>query len=388
MRYAYIKNGNVVDQLKFIVSSDEDILSGPNAFLYDFLKVNALPNNGVLLMSRHANAGVYCHENVRSEVVAADEGSIISKVISKFYSFFSVFFRLLSYRPDKILCGTTGGMLWACYIVSKVYSVPFVYSSHNRKIFSSAPWYKKIIMKIDNWCISKATAAVCHGPYLYQQLVDVGVSCNKLFEFDVSFGNMDILAEEEVTPLLEKVRCNRTITYLGRMEEEKGVYELLEACSDRLHNESNLLLVYLGDGRALNDIKSKVASEGLTDKVLVCGKVDHHEIVPIIRNSWVLVAPTRRSFPEGRCMAAMEGLVMGIPVIAPDFGPFPYLIEHEVNGLLFKADSVSDLRKNINRVFDDVMFYQKLKVGSAKSGEKLMSPPRSFAQAVDMGFLA
>ena len=58
----------------------------------------------------------------------------------------------------------------------------------------------------------------------------------------------------------------------------------------------------------------------------------------------MVVTPTQSQFPEGRCMATMEGLVMGVPVIAPNFGPFPFLVKHGENGLLFEPDSSHDIQ--------------------------------------------
>ena len=87
-------------------------------------------------------------------------------------------------------------------------------------------------------------------------------------------------------------------------------------------------------------------------------------------------------------MAAMEGLVMGVPVIAPRFGPFPYLITHEQNGLLFEPDSVSDLRSCIGRVLQDNTLYDQLKRGAKESGARILNPPRTFSQAVEQAFKA
>ena len=88
----------------------------------------------------------------------------------------------------------------------------------------------------------------------------------------------------------------------------------------------------------------EIASRSLNNRVIILGYINHDKLVTLLRKCRVLVTPTHKSFPEGRCMSAMEGLVMEVPVIAPDFGPFPYLVNHGVNGLLYKADHVDDLK--------------------------------------------
>jgi len=82
----------------------------------------------------------------------------------------------------------------------------------------------------------------------------------------------------------------------------------------------------------------------------------------------------------------MEALVMGVPVIAPDWGPFPYLVRNEQNGLLFMGDSVDELTRAIVRVLDDGELYVKLRQGADASGKELRNPAVGFTQAVNAAF--
>ena len=81
-------------------------------------------------------------------------------------------------------------------------------------------------------------------------------------------------------------------------------------------------------------------------------------------------------------MAAMESLVAGTPVIAPDFGPFPYLVEHNVNGILFEAGSVNALEAALTAVIEQPAHYDKLSEGARQSGAVLTKSSSSFADAV------
>ena len=85
-------------------------------------------------------------------------------------------------------------------------------------------------------------------------------------------------------------------------------------------------------------------------------------------------------------MAAMEGIAMGVPTIAPDSGPFPYLVKHGVNGLLFKPDCVADLRAQINKALDDNRLYIHLAQGAKESGKKLLNPPVIYLQSLEQAF--
>jgi glycosyltransferase involved in cell wall biosynthesis len=85
-------------------------------------------------------------------------------------------------------------------------------------------------------------------------------------------------------------------------------------------------------------------------------------------------------------MSAMEGLVMGIPVIAPRFGPFPYLVEDGINGFLYETDSIEDMKKKINNTFEDKDVYKKLRHGAQITSKKLRHPLLTFGEAVKIAF--
>ncbi len=98
------------------------------------------------------------------------------------------------------------------------------------------------------------------------------------------------------------------------------------------------------------------------------------------------VTPTRLGHAESRCKAAIEPIVFGIPVIAPDFGPFPYLIENESNGLLYAPDSVPELRDCLVRVLRDDALHQRLAEGARSTGNGLLESPLTFTQAITLAF--
>src|SRR5207245_2045471 len=89
----------------------------------------------------------------------------------------------------------------------------------------------------------------------------------------------------------------------------------------------------------------------------------------------VVVTPTQTVFAEGRCMSAVEALYCGTPVIAPDFGPFPFLVKHGQNGLLYQPDSIPDLRAKLEQLWSDNEGYQKMAAGARQTADELRADP-------------
>ncbi len=386
IRYAYVKNGDVVAQFERILAAGaKKITSGPDAFIYDFLQ--AVQNNPKLLLSRSTrNALFQKDESAVKARVFMERGPHLGRLLQGPVSTIRIFLHLLLFRPQRILCGTTGGPLWACFVISKIFSSPLVHSRHNRVSSNAESWHRKLSLCIDRWCICRLQAVICHGPFLKQELLDVGVPKHRIFEFDVSFDDLLKCKQEDLiasyyTDLID----SRFILYFGRIETNKGIFDLLTAYIEILKEDSSLQLVYVGTGSQIETLKAKIEKAGLSKKVLLLGKVPHDDLVHIIKLSIAVVTPTRSDFPEGRCMAAMESLVMGVPVIAPNFGPFPYLINHGLNGLLYIPDSVQDLKLKISNLLSDNDLYMNLSEGACKSGKQLMNSV-SFSQAVKNAF--
>ncbi len=385
IRYAYIKNGDVVTQLQHIAQSDTGVItSGPDAFLADFLEVT---RSCPVLLVGHGLRSAYAEQNGVIARVLKEQNDLIRKVLARMLAFFSLFIYLLRFKPDRIICGRTGSMLWACFLVSRICSVPLVHSRHNQVIFSSLPWYRGLASALDNWCIRRAKNVICHGPYLRQQLEDIGVTATKIFEFDVGFE--DMLADSmDVTnpPEFEELQNSKIILFVGRVQTNKGILDLLDACEPMLKHDLDLKLVYIGAGSDEEILKQHIVKQNLQSKIHLLGEISHAGLAHILSLSHVVVAPTRPDFPEGRCMVVMEALVMNVPVIAPNFGPFPYLITDYENGLLYQPGSVNDLREKLILMLNDRDLYETLKSGARASGSLLSSPALTFGQAIITAF--
>jgi glycosyltransferase involved in cell wall biosynthesis len=116
------------------------------------------------------------------------------------------------------------------------------------------------------------------------------------------------------------------------------------------------------------------------------GRIEHGQLATYVAESYVVVTPTRREFPEGRCMSAIEALVLGVPVVAPAFGPFEFLIEEGKNGLLYEANNMEALVSSLRTILGDTALRDELAAGAQGSREKLIQPERSFSEAMAEGF--
>lgn len=388
MKWLYIKNGDVVEQFQQYLKNGKKVSEGgPGAFVEDFLQMT--DDQPTVMISCHNVNRVLEEGLVKARVYPLHIGfnGALGKLIAAWQVTLLVLIKVVRFKPDRIVCGRTGFLLWLSYVYSSIFHIPLIHSRHNRVIEDGGGGLVKIRRYIDSYVLRRLKASICHGPYLKQELLDVGISLSKVVEFDVGYSaNMEAFSIEYIPEMLHKDIEFKWVTFVGRVQRNKGVFDLLNAMENILTKSKNIRLLFLGDGPDLIELKKEISSKNLDLKVRVLGRVLHPTVLSVVAHSGIVVTPTKSSFPEGRCMSAMEGLAYGVPVIAPDFGPFPYLIEHGKNGFLFLADNVSDLKVKLEIALSDGGRYDKLKSGAKEMSEQLRVPERIFSVAINEAF--
>jgi glycosyltransferase involved in cell wall biosynthesis len=121
------------------------------------------------------------------------------------------------------------------------------------------------------------------------------------------------------------------VLYVGRLSEEKGVPELLEATN-------GLPRVVVGDGPLRDGVPEAV------------GFVPPSELGPYYERAAVVVCPSRR---EGYGVVAREAMAYGRPVVASAVGGLLDAVEDGVTGLLVPPRDPAALRAALERLLAD-----------------------------------
>lgn len=124
---------------------------------------------------------------------------------------------------------------------------------------------------------------------------------------------------------------------VGTLHEVKGQTHLIEAC--RLLRERGLSFEchLVGDGPDQSALERQVSRVRLDDCVRFHGRLPRQEVVELLQQADVLVAPSvasRDGRREGIPVALMEAMACEVPVVASRLSGIPELVEHEVSGLL------------------------------------------------------
>lgn len=132
------------------------------------------------------------------------------------------------------------------------------------------------------------------------------------------------------------------IVSIGRMSPEKGHADLLEAMGIVASRGHKASLVLIGDGTERPRLTKKVFALGLADRVQLPGYIDRPE--RILEDVDLMVLP---SHTEGLPNAALEALLMEVPVLATRVGGTPEVIADGETGRLVAPGSPEALAEGI-----------------------------------------
>lgn len=141
------------------------------------------------------------------------------------------------------------------------------------------------------------------------------------------------------------------ISYIGRLDAEKHISVLIDAFAQlRSRTETPLHLLIVGSGTDAERLKNRVYEHGIRDHVSFTGRVTDEEIVELHKVGDVFCMP---SPAELQCIAALEAMASGKPVVAVDAGALYELCQDERNGFLCRKDDVEQICDSLQKLVDD-----------------------------------
>ena len=169
-------------------------------------------------------------------------------------------------------------------------------------------------------------------------------------------GNTSVVAQVGIDPFIEQGDDDVrefgekafTVGFVGRLDEKKGVFNLIRALKD--FSDSSINCTIIGDGPARQRLEKEIADAGMPERVRVVGAVPHRRIAAHIRGLDALVLPSRTTpgWKEQFGHVLALGMACGVPVIGSNSGAIPEVIgnagiivaEGDARGL---ADAIASL---------------------------------------------
>lgn len=136
------------------------------------------------------------------------------------------------------------------------------------------------------------------------------------------------------------------IGYLGRIEPNKGMTELLEACKRLKADKVDFRLVIAGKEQTEGEYLPRFQQE-LGENFEYAGLVSGQTKCDFLRSLDAFVLPT---YFEGLPMSLLETMSYGITPITTPVGSIPQVVEDGVNGVFIKDHDVDSIVEAVKRL--------------------------------------
>lgn len=170
---------------------------------------------------------------------------------------------------------------------------------------------------------------------------------------------VEVLHNPCMLPVIESINIKEkvdTVLFAGRIEEGKGVFELIQACALLVPSHPSLRLVLAGTGK-VEQCRQVAQNLGLGDRVDLVGWLEGADIQNAYKQADIFCLP---SHVEGMPMSLLEAMGQGVPSVATCVGAIPEILENGEAGLLVEPRNVNALAECLDRLIGDAVLRRRL----------------------------
>lgn len=291
----------------------------------------------------------------------------------KFYAEFNLrlFFFLLFHKCD-ILVSNDLDTLYPNFLVSRIKRKRIIYDSHEYFCglpeLNGRPRVKKFWHRIEKRCF----------PHL-PDVITVCQSIADLYDQEYPRPNKVMVVRNVPTRTNFAVTRNRAelglptdkriIVMQGAINQDRGAEELILAMK---HIPDSILLI-IGNGDVVTQLKALADSELLTDKVRFVPRMAPAELsnyTALCDIGCSLEKDTNINYRFCLPNKLFDYIKAGIPCVVSDLPEMARVVNGSKIGLVVKEHTVEGIAETINKLLDDRELYEKCKTATASAAEE------------------
>ncbi|MFO7965717.1 MAG: glycosyltransferase [Desulfobacterales bacterium] len=270
-------------------------------------------------------------------------------------------------RPDILHAHWTIPQGISGVICKKLLKIPLVTTVHGSDIFSFS---RSKLNSLNTWILKHSTACTVNSSA-------TAAAVHKMAGIDPTIIPMGVDTDffrpkkKKKTEKELNGRWERTILFVGRLIDWKGVDNLVRAMPLVLAKFPASRLIVVGEGLERQRLENLSRELGVAGSIDFTGGLSQNEIVDYYRMADVFVLPSiinEKGETEGLGVVLLEALACGVPVVGTKVGGIVDIIAHEKTGLLVPQKSPEKLAGSIVRLFEE----DALRQATAKNGREFI----------------
>ena len=326
---------------------------------FEFIFV--FPEGSKLLELFKNQGSLYCYSGKGDKSFDIQSIIQIKKIIKKTSPDIIHTHSSLSGRIAAVMCGIKRERI--VYTKHCVFDMPD---------YKKSGFCRKIYRFFDNLL---AGSVIAVAKSAQNELINTGVDSRKITVIINGSLPQKRISNKEKNELKNTLGINENDFVVGmcaRLEEYKGHKTFIEAASLSKTDNQNIKFIIVGDGSQRDALKAQVRELDLEDRVIFTGFVynasDYMNIFDLNINC--------STGTETSCLAISEGLSLGIPAIASDFGGNPDMIINGLTGFIFKKNNSMQLYTTIKNLKNSPEIVDIMKENAIEDFNNRFSAPK------------
>ena len=259
-----------------------------------------------------------------------------------------------------------------------------IYSQCGLRYVSFSGIKKKIFKFTEKLTCAFSTHIKAQSPLNMQFAIDEGL-CKKSKISVVGIGgttgvDLSLCDSFDKTATRNELRKKHNIPeknfvfgYVGRVNADKGINELIEAFETLLPGYSNISLMLVGMIDTVNPINPEIMESAKNNpNIIFTGNVMPDKVYEYMSVFDVLTHPTYR---EGFGKVLQEAMGMSLPIITTNVPGPSEVIENGVSGILAKVKNAEDLANKMELLYSDSALRRAFSTRGRERAEKYFARP-------------
>src|SRR3989344_4747243 len=312
----------------------------------------------VYLVAERGSFAPFIPKNIKAFLVPVEKNKSNNVLFEK-----KVLEVVEKYNPDLIHAHGRNA-LSCCQLARDKTGIPVI--SHEHMGYKKEE-YDFVALQLGNY----ADRTITVGPKSTRKLIEHGLGINKV---------ISILNAVDVKDFPKLKRSHKVILCLSRIVEGKHIDKLIKAFKLVLAEVDDARLVIAGDDDWDNTkpkIEEMLKQEGLCEKVLLFPA--QYDIYKFHCAADVFCYP-----PISKGMSVMEAMASGIPVVATESKVKPFLVEHNISGLLVSSPDPFKLAENLIFLLNNQEIARKMGLAAREKIHKQFNIDRRIPKLLEV----
>jgi len=199
--------------------------------------------------------------------------------------------------------------------------------------------------RLKKFVMSQVDLFLCYTKRARECLITEGVQPEKITVIPLG---VDL---KRFYPSKNKARVRKTILFVGRLVEEKGILDLYEAYKIVSRNVQRITLRIVGSGPLENTLRRLIQKDGFQDTVIIEQR-SYQQMPEVFRQADIFCVPSKKTktWEEQLGMVFIEAMASGIPIITYNTGAIKGIVGDA--GIVVAEGDIQGLVTSIIRIIE------------------------------------